>query len=301
MDGSTSSDEAVEAVGAFLPAPLQDALPENIQRDLASINSDPAKLAFALNSVVLFLFAAFAAFKLATVDGDIARGWTWYEILIRAPGDNFYRYEATVSENPIITKALTSCVAYGLGDLTAQVFLGKDLETIDLKRTARSATAGLLVHGPLCHYWIELMQTYLDFNGAWWNFVPKVIADQTVWSIFLNAAYSTMIMSLQGMSPQKVWTEVKSTAWPALTSSWRFWPLIHCVSFSTFIPTDLKLLFIDCMEIIWVTILSTVANKDRKSDDDDAGPGAASMDAGESQLVDSQLPGQEVERETVRL
>lgn len=40
----------------------------------------------------------------------------------RVPGDNFYRYEATVSESPIPTKALTSCVAYGLGDLTAQLF-----------------------------------------------------------------------------------------------------------------------------------------------------------------------------------
>lgn len=40
----------------------------------------------------------------------------------RVPGDNFYRYEATVSENPIMTKALTSCVAYGLGDFTAQLF-----------------------------------------------------------------------------------------------------------------------------------------------------------------------------------
>ena len=66
-----------------MPAPLQDALPKNIQRDLASINRDPAKLAFALNLVALLLFATFAAFKLATVDGDIARGWTWYEILIR--------------------------------------------------------------------------------------------------------------------------------------------------------------------------------------------------------------------------
>lgn len=46
----------------------------------------------------------------------------------RVPGDNFYRYEATVSENPIITKALTSCVAYGLGDLTAQIFLVRKVE-----------------------------------------------------------------------------------------------------------------------------------------------------------------------------
>lgn len=67
-----------------------------------------------------------------------------------------------------------------------------------------------------------------------------------------------------------MWGQVKTTAWPALTSSWRFWPLIHCCSFSNAIPKDLKLLFIDCMEIIWVTILSTVANGDRKADNDDA-------------------------------
>ena len=66
-----------------MPAPFQDALPKNIQRDLTSINRDPAKLAFALNLVALLLFATLAAFKLAIVDGDIARGWTWYEVLIR--------------------------------------------------------------------------------------------------------------------------------------------------------------------------------------------------------------------------
>ncbi len=43
-----------------------------------------------------------------------------------------------------------------------------------------------------------------DFDGAWWNFIPKVIADQTVWSVFLNAAYSTMIMGLQGKSQDEV-------------------------------------------------------------------------------------------------
>lgn len=49
---------------------------------------------------------------------------------------------------------------------------GKDLETIDLKRTARSATAGLLVHGPLCHFWIELMQTYLVSVVPYLMYIP---------------------------------------------------------------------------------------------------------------------------------
>lgn len=55
------------------------------------------------------------------------------------------------------------------------------------------------MYGILCTYVVPQ-----DFGGAWWNFIPKVIADQTVWSIFLNAAYSTMIMGLQGMSSDKV-------------------------------------------------------------------------------------------------
>lgn len=66
-----------------MPAPLQDALPSEWQKKLSQINNDPAKLTFFLNAAVVFLFAAFAAFKLATVDGDIARGWTWYEVLLR--------------------------------------------------------------------------------------------------------------------------------------------------------------------------------------------------------------------------
>ncbi len=67
----------------FMPTAIQDALPEGVQKELAKINRDPARLSFFLNAGVIFLFAAFAAFKLATVDGDIARGWTWYEVLLR--------------------------------------------------------------------------------------------------------------------------------------------------------------------------------------------------------------------------
>lgn len=58
-------------------------LPEEVQDKLTVINNDPDKLSLALNAVVVFLFAAFAAYKLATVDLDVSRGWTWYEILLR--------------------------------------------------------------------------------------------------------------------------------------------------------------------------------------------------------------------------
>jgi hypothetical protein len=53
-------------------------------------------------------------------------------------------------------------------------------------------------HATQCHFWIEWMQTHLDFNGQWWNFLPKVLADQTVYSVVLNAAYTSFVIGLSG-------------------------------------------------------------------------------------------------------
>ncbi|KAL3908395.1 MAG: hypothetical protein SGPRY_009817 [Prymnesium sp.] len=105
------------------------------------------------------------------------------------------------------------------------------------------------------------MEEYLDFGGAWWGTGFKVLADQTAWSIYLNAMYSFLIGTLALRNPKNVWEDVKRTSWPALRVSWRFWPFVHCISFSHAVPLDLKLLWVDVMEIVWVTLLSRVANQ----------------------------------------
>jgi protein Mpv17 len=81
---------------------------------------------------------------------------------------------------------------------------------------------------------------YLDFGGAWWATGFKVLADQTVWSLYLNAMYSFFIGTLAFRKPGDVWADIKSTSWPALKVSWRFWPFVHCISFSHAVPLDLK-------------------------------------------------------------
>ena len=93
------------------------------------------------------------------------------------------------------------------------------------------------------------METYLDFGGAWWATGIKVTADLTVWSIFLNAAYSTVIGTLAGQNPADTLRDVRATQWPALRSAWRFWPFVHTISFSHAVSMDLKLLWVDVMEV----------------------------------------------------
>ena len=79
-----------------------------------------------------------------------------------------------------------------------------------------------------------------------------------VWSIFLCSSYSFLIGMLELRDPRDVWKDVKATTWPALRSAWRFWPFVHTISFSHAVPMDLKLLWVDVMEVVWVTILSKV-------------------------------------------
>lgn len=159
--------------------------------------------------------------------------------------------------------ACTSGVAYGLGDFISQLLQGKRLEELDMPRSFRSAAAGFIAHGPLCHFWLLTMEEYLDFGGAWWATGLKVTADLTVWSIFLNFAYSSIIGLLAGKKPDEVWKDIQATQWPALRSAWRFWPFVHTISFSHAVPLDLKLLWVDVMEVVWVTILSKVNNEDK--------------------------------------
>eukprot|EP00617_Octactis_speculum_P016780 CAMPEP_0185750318 /NCGR_PEP_ID=MMETSP1174-20130828/9087_1 /TAXON_ID=35687 /ORGANISM="Dictyocha speculum, Strain CCMP1381" /LENGTH=368 /DNA_ID=CAMNT_0028426831 /DNA_START=165 /DNA_END=1271 /DNA_ORIENTATION=- len=188
---------------------------------------------------------------------------TTMALIFKFPMDSISNYASLVATNPIFYKACTSGVAYTLGDFVSQVYQGRTLDTIDLARSARSGTAGFIGHGPLCHYWMTFMENYLDFGGAWWATGIKVIADQTVWSIWLNACYSFIIGILAFRDPKVVWEDVKKTSWPALRTSWRFWPFVHVISFSHIVNLDLKLLWVDAMEIVWVTLLSKVANDDK--------------------------------------
>ncbi|KAH8080965.1 hypothetical protein JL720_8860 [Aureococcus anophagefferens] len=92
----------------------------------------------------------------------------------------------------------------------------------------------------------------------------------------------------QGRNLKDVWEDVKATSWPALRSSWRFWPFVHTISFSHLVPLDLKLLWVDAMEIVWVTILSKVANDDKvaKLDEDPEAAGGAAPGEGLERRVD---------------
>lgn len=81
---------------------------------------------------------------------------------------------------------------------------------------------------------------------------------QTTWGPFWNNTYILLLGIMQLSKPEKIFGEMKRTTIPLIVSGLKLWPLAHLVTYGL-IPVENRLLWVDLVEIIWVTILATAA------------------------------------------
>ncbi|XP_044473968.1 uncharacterized protein LOC123202197 [Mangifera indica] len=212
-----------------------------------------------INATIALAAGTFAITKLLTIDQDYWHGWTLFEILRYAPQHNWTAYEEALKENPVLAKMVISGVVYSIGDWIAQCYEGKPLLEFDRGRILRSGLVGFTLHGSLSHYYYQLCEELFPFQD-WWVVPAKVVFDQTVWAALWNSIYYSVLGFLRLESPISIFKELKATFWPMLTAGWKLWPFAHLVTYGL-IPVEQRLLWVDCVELIWVTILSTYSNE----------------------------------------
>ncbi|XP_028082714.1 uncharacterized protein LOC114284036 isoform X1 [Camellia sinensis] len=213
----------------------------------------------AINAAIVLAAGTFAINKLLTIDQDYWHGWTIYEILRFAPQHNWIAYEEALKTNPVLAKMVISGVVYSVGDWIAQCYEGKPLFEFDRARMFRSGLVGFTLHGSLSHYYYQFCEGLFPFQD-WWVVPAKVVFDQTLWSATWNSIYYIVLGFLRFESPVSIFKELKSTFLPMLTAGWKLWPFAHLITYGV-IPVEQRLLWVDCVELIWVTILSTYSNE----------------------------------------
>ncbi|PWA51335.1 peroxisomal membrane 22 kDa (Mpv17/PMP22) family protein [Artemisia annua] len=186
-------------------------------------------------------------------------GWTIFEILRYAPQHNWSAYEEALKENPLLAKMMISGVVYSIGDWIAQCCEGKPLLEFDRTRMFRSGLVGFSLHGSLSHYYYYFCEALFPFQD-WWVVPVKVTFDQTAWAAVWNSIYFVVVGLLRFESPVTIFSELKATFWPMLTAGWKLWPFAHIITYGV-VPIEQRLLWVDCVELIWVTILSTLSNE----------------------------------------
>ncbi|KAH9744076.1 peroxisomal membrane 22 kDa (Mpv17/PMP22) family protein [Citrus sinensis] len=233
---------------------------EAVSSDDKEVVGDNDKLiSRAINATIVLGAGTFAVTRLLTIDHDYWHGWTLYEILRYVPEHNWIAYEQALKANPVLAKMAISGIVYFIGDWIAQCYEGKPLFDFDLQRMFRSGLVGFTLHGSLSHYYYKFCEALFPFQD-WWVVPAKVAFDQTVWAAVWNSIYFVVLGFLRFESAANIFSELKSTFWPMLTAGWKLWPFAHLVTYSV-IPVEQRLLWVDCVELIWVTILSTYSNE----------------------------------------
>jgi len=251
---------------------VQDDLPtiatagESQSIQLRSVDKDAL-----INTSIFIIAIATVVTTVLSVDVGITRGWTAEEIALRIPLDNWRSYTNILSMAPIETKAVTSATVYTIGDIIAQKTEGLDIGKLDRGRILRSALAGLIGHGPMSHVWYHVSEDFFDNTlhlHAWWDFVPKVVIDQLVFGPIWNNSYILLLGIMQLQKPGQIFGDMKRSTIPLLISGLKLWPFVHCITYGL-IPVENRLLWVDLVEIVWVTILANQANNSEGQPADD--------------------------------
>eukprot|EP00557_Chaetoceros_sp_GSL56_P009495 CAMPEP_0176490114 /NCGR_PEP_ID=MMETSP0200_2-20121128/7689_1 /TAXON_ID=947934 /ORGANISM="Chaetoceros sp., Strain GSL56" /LENGTH=279 /DNA_ID=CAMNT_0017887381 /DNA_START=325 /DNA_END=1164 /DNA_ORIENTATION=- len=214
-----------------------------------------------INTAIIVLIAMAVLNQVATVDANLMRGWTAQEMAVRIPVDNWQSYSAVLEKSPLATKAVTSATVYTIGDFIAQRTEGVSMGELNRWRLLRSLLAGLIGHGPLSHVWYDISEQLFDnilHLRDWWGTIIKVVIDQTTWGPFWNNTYILLLGLMKMEKIENIWCEMKRTTIPLIVSGLKLWPLAHCITYGI-IPVQNRLLWVDMVEILWVTILATAA------------------------------------------
>jgi protein Mpv17 len=245
-----------EANDFQLPLPENNNFQTELQLSKWKYDTDTA-----INCAILLGLSAFILSKVFLIDADVSRGWTLAEVAQHIPKGVWDSYTSVLHNHPICTKAITSASVYTIGDLIAQRTEGKDMGELDRMRALRSLLAGLIGHGPLSHLWYNFSENLFDHIlhwTAWWSILPKVALDQGFWGPIWNNTYLLLLGLMKRESIETIWKDAKRTTIPLVVSGLKLWPLAHCVTYGL-IPVENRLLWVDLVEILWVTILASAA------------------------------------------
>lgn len=96
-------------------------------------------------------------------------------------------------------------------------------------------------------------------TGGLTNRVLKILMDQTIYLTVKCSIYIMAVGLLAGDSFETTQNSVKTRIKGIVFTAWKFWPLVHCITYSV-IPARHRILWVNCVDLIWSAILASMSN-----------------------------------------
>jgi protein Mpv17 len=265
---STPPSDAASSTNPPLEISKQhhDAADTQTSLQISQPQDDMTKKIF--NALLLGASFGFAAYTILNIDNGMTRGWTQSEIAMRIPLDNWLNYESSLADRPVTTKTAINVIIYLLGDWLSQTaFSGKNVLDFSAARTLRNGFIGLCF-GPLVHEYYQFSDHILPVDGGMWIRLQKILMDQTIYLSVKCSIYISAVGLLQGDDIQSVRNNVQTKLPSIVLTAWKFWPLVHLVTYGV-IPARHRILWVNCVDLVWNAILATMSQKKEISPTED--------------------------------
>lgn len=165
-------------------------------------------------------------------------------------------YSLSLTLRPVYTKALSSLLGFVVGDMLAQLLFVRG--PFDLTRLVRMGAFGALVHAPSGHVFYGLLERM--FPGVETSaIVTKLAVDQIAWTPVFGSLLFAFAGVTAGLSPSRIFRTIRTSLFKVVVASWALWPVAHAVN-NKVITAKHRLLFINCVQVVYNVFLSLFAN-----------------------------------------
>ncbi|POM72775.1 Hypothetical protein PHPALM_10459 [Phytophthora palmivora] len=184
-------------------------------------------------------------------------------------------YDGWLRRSPMLTKSVTSAVLFGLGDRIAQRMEksrkdddgSQTEETEDngaivsksTARTMRMMIWGSVLFTPVVHTWVNLIERTVGSRGKVVVF-KKMLLDSLVFAPSINALFFTSTQMMEGKSFGHGVAFALDRLPQTLKANYMIWPLANMINYS-YVPLQYRILFINCVNLVWTTVLSTISSR----------------------------------------
>ncbi|XP_013869821.1 peroxisomal membrane protein 2 [Austrofundulus limnaeus] len=173
------------------------------------------------------------------------------------------QYLVLLKKYPILTKSVTSAILSALGNLLSQYLearkkaqRGAEVNDIDVAGATRYAIYGLLITGPVSHYFYQLMEVWMPTTDPL-CVVKRLLLDR----LFFAPGFLLLFYAVMNILEAKGWQDfekkLRKSYWTALKMNWKVWTPFQFINVN-FVPVQFRVLFANVIALFWYAYLASV-------------------------------------------
>ncbi|KAM6965743.1 peroxisomal membrane protein 2 [Aplochiton taeniatus] len=173
------------------------------------------------------------------------------------------QYLLLLKRYPILTKSVTSGILSALGNILSQTLEarkktkdGRPVKELDPAGPTRYAVYGLLITGPVSHYFYQLMEVWMPATQPY-CIVKRLLLERLIFApAFLLLFYFVMNI-LEGKGWLDFQSKVQNSYLTALKMNWKVWTPFQFININ-FVPVQFRVLFANLVALFWYAYLASI-------------------------------------------